>query len=310
MTSDTHLPITVAAMYKFVGLPDFEDLRAPLQQLCKENDIMGTLLLAHEGINGTVAGPQKGIEALLIFLRNDSRLADIAPKYAYAQTNPFLRMKVRLKKEIVSLGMPSVDPNNTVGTYIEPKDWNDFISRDDVIVVDTRNDYEVKIGTFKGALNPTTATFREFPAWVEKATALQNKPKVAMFCTGGIRCEKSTSYLKELGYDDVYHLKGGILQYLEDVPESESLWEGECFVFDNRVSVDHSLNKGSYEMCHACRSPLTPEEVASLDYEKGVQCPHCVDVIDAKHRERFIERQRQVMLAAQRGEKHIGQASV
>lgn len=307
--TEQNTPITIAALYKFVGIPDFEDLRAPLLKVCQENNIMGTLLLAHEGINGTVAGTHQAIKNLLDFFKKDPRLADIAPKYSYEEKNPFLRMKVRLKKEIVTLGVPSVDPNNTVGTYIEPKDWNALISQDDVILVDTRNDYEVKIGTFKGAINPVTATFREFPQWVEEATALKNKPKIAMFCTGGIRCEKSTSYLKELGYEDVYHLKGGILQYLEDVPKEESLWEGECFVFDNRVSVDHDLNKGSYEMCHACRTPLTQDDLNSTDYQKGVQCPHCVDIIDQKHRERFIERQRQVMLAEKRGQKHIGQGT-
>ncbi len=296
----------IAALYKFTALPDFEQMRDDIAQKCDILKIKGTLLLAHEGLNGTIAGTADNIDTLINFLKSDPRLSDLAPKYSYADKNPFLRMKVRLKKEIVTMGVPSINPNNTVGTYVEPKDWNDLISRDDVIVVDTRNDYEVAIGTFQNAINPNTKSFREFPDWVKQSTALNNKPKVAMFCTGGIRCEKSTSHLLENGFDEVYHLKGGILQYLEDVPKQESLWEGECFVFDNRVSVDHDLNKGQYDMCHACRMPLTKQEMLLPTYIKGVQCHYCLDDITPEKRQRFIERQKQMELAKNRGENHIG----
>jgi len=270
---------------------------------------MGTLLLAEEGINGTVSGSREGIDNLLAYLKSDPRLADLSHKEAENEEQPFYRMKVRLKKEIVTLGAPGTDPNKMVGAYIKPKDWNDLINDPEVILVDTRNDYEVEVGTFKGAINPKTQTFREFKQYVEENLDKDKHKKVAMFCTGGIRCEKSTSYLLREGFEEVYHLEGGILQYFEDVPEEESTWEGECFVFDQRVTVNHALEKGSYDQCYACRYPITEEDKQSPKYEKGVSCPHCYDQMSNSQRVRFMERQKQIELAKRRGEAHIGSKS-
>jgi UPF0176 protein len=270
------------------------------------NGIRGTLLLASEGINGTVAGTHAAIDALLDHLKNDPRLAELDYKRSYADSNPFYRTKVRLKKEIVTLGVHGIDPRHSVGTYVEPKDWNDLISDPETLLIDTRNDYEVGIGTFRNAINPKTESFREFPGYVEKNLDPSKQKKVAMFCTGGIRCEKSTAYLKELGFEKVYHLKGGILKYLEEVPENESMWQGECFVFDNRVSVGHNLESGLYDQCHACRMPVTEAEKQSPLYVKGVSCPHCHDRYSKERQLRFMERERQVRLAKERGEEHIG----
>jgi len=295
----------IAAFYKFVSLPDFKDLQSSILECAIANEVMGTILLAEEGINGTVAGPKTGVKALLAFIREDERIADLEHKASWAEENPFYRMKVRLKKEIVTLGVDGVSPTKQVGKYIEPEDWNDFIQDPDVVVIDTRNDYEVEIGTFKNALNPKTTSFREFPEWFEGQKDITNKPKVAMFCTGGIRCEKSTSYLMAQGIEEVYHLKGGILKYLENVPEEESLWEGECFVFDQRVSVGHGLEQGPYDLCHACRHPITQEDKQHDAYLKGVSCPKCHDVYSPEQRRRFEERQKQVELAKARGDDHI-----
>lgn len=295
----------VAAFYKFVALPDYREMQEELLQCAVANDVMGTILLAHEGINGTVAGPAKGVHALLDHIKKDSRISDLEHKESLAEQNPFYRMKVRLKKEIVTLGVEGISPTKKVGEYIAPEDWNDFIQDPDVVVVDTRNDYEVAIGTFKGAIDPETESFRELPKWVEGQDNLLKGKKIAMFCTGGIRCEKSTSLMKELGYEDVYHLQGGILKYLENIPEEESLWEGECFVFDQRVSVGHGLEQGPYDMCHACRYPITQEDKQSEQYAAGVSCPRCYDKQTTRQRKRFIERQRQMELAKQRGEEHI-----
>jgi len=296
----------VAALYKFVRLDDFEALQSPLLDVCKANDVMGTILLAREGINGTIAGPRLGIETVLRWLKRDARLADLEHKESRAEgENPFLRMKVRLKKEIVTMGVAGVDPNDTVGTYVAPEDWNDLIADPDVVLIDTRNDYEVSIGTFKGAVDPKTVTFREFPQWVREQEGLHNKPKIAMFCTGGIRCEKASSFMKQEGFEEVYHLKGGILKYLETVPEGESLWEGECFVFDNRVSVGHGLKPGPYDLCHACRHPISEEDKQSVQYAQGISCPNCHDTMTEDQRARFAERQKQIDLAKQRGLDHI-----
>ena len=296
----------VAALYQFVRLDDYQARREPLLEVCRNNDVMGTLLLAREGINGTIAGPDEGVRAVLSWLRSDPKLAGLEHKESWAEGgNPFYRMKVRLKKEIVTMGVAGIDPNDVVGTYVEPEDWNDLISDPDVVLIDTRNDYEVDIGTFKGAVNPKTVTFREFPQWVREQERLHNKPKIAMFCTGGIRCEKASSFMKQEGFDEVYHLKGGILKYLETVPEAESLWEGECFVFDNRVSVGHGLKPGPYDLCHACRHPISDEDKRSEHYVNGVSCPHCFGKMSAEQKQRFAERQRQVDLAKQRGEGHI-----
>ena len=250
----------VAALYHFARLNDFEQLKAPLQAMCDMLEIKGTILLAREGINGTVSGTDQAISDMLEFLRADPRLIDLEHKESRGTEVPFYRMKVRLKKEIVTMGVDGVDPNDIVGTYVDPKDWNDLISDPDVVLIDTRNDYEVEIGTFEGAINPYTETFREFPKWVEDNKERLKKPKVAMFCTGGIRCEKASSYMKQQGYDDVYHLKGGILKYLEHVKEESSLWNGDCFVFDQRVAVGHGLKESDYDQCYACRYPITDEE--------------------------------------------------
>ncbi len=296
----------VAALYKFVRLEDFEAIQQPLLEVCKSNGVMGTILLAREGINGTIAGPESGVHAVLSWIRSDKRIADLEHKESWAEgENPFHRMKVRLKKEIVTIGIPQVDPNDTVGTYVEPEDWNDLISDPDVVLIDTRNDYEVSIGTFKGAVDPKTVTFREFPQWVREQERLHNKPKIAMFCTGGIRCEKASSFMKQEGFEDVFHLKGGILKYLENTPEEESLWEGECFVFDNRVSVGHGLKPGPYDLCHACRHPISAEEKQSPKYVEGISCPNCHDTMSEEQRKRFSERQKQMALAKERGFDHI-----
>jgi UPF0176 protein len=293
-------------MYKFVVLEDFEALREPLHNVMLNNDVRGTLLLAREGINGTVAGSRAGIDALLSWLQNDPRLADIGYKESIDDSNPFHRTKVKLKKEIVTMGVDGIDPKRIVGTYVKPDEWNALISDPEVTLVDTRNDYEVQVGTFKGAINPNTNTFREFPDYVKEQLDPQKNKKVAMFCTGGIRCEKSTAYLKEQGFDEVYHLEGGILKYLEEVPQEQSMWEGECFVFDNRVTVNHQLEKGSYDQCHACRLPLTEEQMQSEQYQAGISCPNCYDSLSDEQRQRFMERQKQMQLAQQRGEAHIG----
>lgn len=296
----------VAALYKFVTLDDYEKLQTPLLGMCHKNKIMGTLLLASEGINGTIAGPEEGVKNLLAWLKKDPRFADLEHKQSWAiKGNPFHRMKVRLKKEIVTMGVDGVDPNRIVGTYVEPEDWNDLISDPEIVLIDTRNNYEVDIGTFKGAVNPETISFREFPAWVRAQARLHNKPKIAMFCTGGIRCEKASSFMKDEGFDEVYHLKGGILKYLETVPEEKSLWRGECFVFDGRVSVGHGLEPGPYDLCHACRHPISAEDKKSRDYRPGVSCPHCYGDLKQDQIARFEERQRQVLLAKQRGQAHI-----
>lgn len=296
----------VAALYKFVRLPEYASLQAPLTEICTSNDVKGTLLLAAEGINGTIAGPEAGVRNVLAFLRGHPEFADLVHKESWAEEEPFLRAKVRLKKEIVTMGVDGIDPNRIVGTYVKPQDWNALISDPNTVVVDTRNDYEVAIGTFKGAVDPKTKSFREFPAWAAENKDTLNKPKVAMFCTGGIRCEKSTAFMKEQGYDEVYHLEGGILKYLEEMPEEESLWEGDCFVFDERVSVRHGLEPGDYDMCRACRRPISEEEKQLPEFVEGVSCPYCHEETTPEQKERFAERQKQIMLAKKRGEKHIG----
>jgi len=296
----------ITALYKFVTLDDYQAIREPLQSFCQAQGIKGTLLLANEGINGTVAGSRAAMDELLAYLKADKRLADVEYKESFAAENPFYRMKVKLKREIVTLGVEGIDPNQTVGTYVKPKDWNALISDPDVVLVDTRNDYEVEIGTFKGALDPDTETFREFPEYVHNNLDPKKNKKVAMFCTGGIRCEKASAYMLKQGYEEVYHLQGGILKYLEEVPQDESLWQGECFVFDNRVSVDHSLEQGHYDMCHACRRPISEQDKQSPDYEAGVSCHHCINEKSAEDRARFAQRQQQIQLAAEQGQHHIG----
>ncbi len=296
----------IAALYRFVRLDDYETLREPLLQFCDARGIRGTLLLAKEGINGTISGTKKGISEVLDFLRRDDRLADLDCKFSYNIDRPFLRMKVKLKNEIVTMGRADIDPSQCVGRYATPMQWNVLVDDPECLVIDTRNDYEVEIGTFKGAVNPGTARFRDFPEWVEQHLDPEKHKKVAMFCTGGIRCEKSTSLLVSMGFEDVWHLQGGILNYLEKMPEDQTRWEGECFVFDSRVSVDHGLKKGRYDQCYACRFPISEAEKASHLYVPGVSCPRCHDAHSEAQILRFKERQKQISLAKDRGEAHIG----
>lgn len=300
--------IVVAALYKFVALPDFQALSAPLKAKCDELGLKGTLLLAHEGINGTVAGTRAGIDELLAYLASDSRLAGLEHKESPSDDQPFYRMKVKLKKEIVTMGIEDIDPLRSVGTYVEPGDWNALISDPEVLVVDTRNHYEYAIGTFERAVDPETETFREFPQYVQENLDPAQHKKVAMFCTGGIRCEKATAYMKAQGFEEVYHLQGGILKYLEEVPAQQSLWRGECFVFDNRVAVNHHLEPGSYDQCHGCRHPITEKDKESEQYMPGVSCPLCYNRLTDDQKARFAERQKQIELARQRNEAHLGAA--
>ncbi|MEM6325746.1 MAG: rhodanese-related sulfurtransferase [Bacteroidota bacterium] len=290
--------ILVAAFYRFASLPDVADLREPLLRLGRDRGVMGTILLANEGVNGTIAGEEADVRAVLAHLRSNDRLAALEHKESWAETQPFRRFKVRLKREIVTMGVPDLDPTEAVGTYVPPEDWNALIARDDVMLIDARNDYEVAIGTFEGAVDPQTASFRDLPAWLDEQEALADKPPVAMFCTGGIRCEKSTALLRARGFEEVYHLQGGILTYLEEVPEAESTWRGECFVFDERVSVTHGLARGRYSMCRACGDPVAPEDMTHAHYERGVSCPRCYPRYSDADRARFRERQRQFDAAA------------
>jgi UPF0176 protein len=299
--------LTVAALYHFTRFDDPDALRAPLLALSQAQGVKGSLLLAREGINGTIAGTRAGIDAVLAHIRALPGCAALEWKESPAPTMPFGRMKVRLKREIVTMGQPDVDPRAGTGHYVAPSDWNDLITQPDVVVIDTRNDYEVAIGTFDGAIDPKTRSFREFPQWWEQNKDRFHNKRVAMFCTGGIRCEKSTNYLLQQGISDVFHLKGGILKYLEDVPQDRSLWQGECFVFDQRVSVGHGLVPGPHSMCHACRRPLLPADTERPEYEDGVQCHQCVDEYTPERRAAFRERQRQIALARARGDVHLGQ---
>ncbi|MFN4058635.1 MAG: rhodanese-related sulfurtransferase [Roseinatronobacter sp.] len=298
---------TVAALYHFTRFDDPASLRGPLLDVTGSHGVKGSLLLAREGINGTIAGPREGIDTVLAHIRRLPGCAALEWKESYAHAMPFGKLKVRLKREIVTMGQPDVDPRAGTGHYVAAGDWNDLIRQPDVVVIDTRNEYEVAIGSFQGAIDPGTQSFRDFPAWWEQNKDRFHNKRVAMFCTGGIRCEKSTNYLLGQGVQDVFHLKGGILKYLEEVPPAQSLWQGECFVFDQRVSVGHGLVPGDNAMCHACRRPLTPEDRTRPEYEEGVQCHHCVDEFTPERRAGFRERQRQIALARARGAVHLGQ---
>lgn len=300
----------VAALYKFVKLPDYVELRDKLYQHLVLNKVKGTLLLAEEGINGTICGTREGIDAVRQWLVADGRFEGLSYKESFANEPAFYRTKVKLKTEIVTMGVPGVNPQHIVGTYVKGEDWNRLIEDPDTILIDTRNDYEVAIGTFKNAVNPNTSSFREFPQWAAENLDKTKHKKVAMFCTGGIRCEKSTAYLKEQGFDEVYHLDGGILKYLEEMPEQNSLWQGECFVFDQRVAVKHGLEQGSYDQCYACRMPLSQADMQSDKYLQGMSCPHCHDSLTAEQKASFAERQKQIELAKQRGEQHIRDGKV
>ncbi len=296
----------IIAFYHFTALEDYRELKTPLLQLCQAQGIKGSILLALEGINGTVSGSRNGIDALIAWFKSDSRFKDISLKESYDDEQPFYRMKVKLKKEIVTMGVPGVSPVKQVGTYVAPEDWNELISDPEVLVIDTRNDYEVAVGQFRDAVDPRTETFREFPEYVKQNIDKTKHKKVAMYCTGGIRCEKASSFMLNEGFDEVYHLEGGILKYLETVPQEKSLWQGECFVFDNRVTVNHDLEAGCYDQCYGCRRPISEQDKQSNKYIKGVTCPHCYDEVSDEQKQRFIERQKQVELANQRGQTHIG----
>ncbi|KAF3983172.1 MAG: rhodanese-related sulfurtransferase [Methylococcales symbiont of Hymedesmia sp. n. MRB-2018] len=301
--------IVVSALYKFVILDNYETIKAPLLTLMIKHQVKGTLLLAKEGINGTIAGDRVAIDTIIKWLRSDPRFSDLQTKESYEDEMPFYRSKVKLKKEIVTMGINGIDPNQIVGSYVKAEDWNALISDPEVLLIDTRNHYEVQIGAFKGAVNPVTDTFSEFPQYVKDKLDCNKHKKVAMYCTGGIRCEKSTAFLKEQGFEEVYHLEGGVLKYLEQIPVEDSLWQGECFVFDNRVALNHALEKGQYDQCYACRYPITEEEKKSEHYIQGVSCPRCYDKVSNKQLNRFKEREKQVAMAKSRGEEHIGSSS-
>ena len=299
--------IVVCALYKFVTLENYQAMRQPIHDVMEKHHVRGTLLLANEGINGTIAGSRHAIDTVITWLKSDPRLAELECKESITGVTPFNRTKVKLKKEIVTMGIEGIDPKQVVGTYVNAQDWNLLIDDPEVLVIDTRNDYEFQVGTFKNAINPNTQSFREFPQYVKENLDSAKHKKVAMFCTGGIRCEKSTAFLKQQGFDEVYHLKGGILKYLEEMPIESTLWEGECFVFDERVTVNHHLEKGSYDQCNACRLPITEVDKISDKYQQGVSCPHCFDKVTIEQRARFSEREKQMALAKKRGESHLGE---
>jgi UPF0176 protein len=299
--------ITVAALYRFAPFDDPVALRDPLLAACRRNGIKGTLLVASEGINGTIAGTSEGIASVLSHIRGLTGCADLEVKFSTANVPPFHRMKVRIKKEIVTLGVAGIDPSRDVGAYVEAQEWNELLAAPDTILIDTRNDYEVAIGTFSGAINPRTRHFSDFPEWFRAHRAeFGEKPRIAMFCTGGIRCEKSTAFLRSEGIENVFHLKGGILKYLETVPPDQSLWQGECFVFDERVSVGQGLARGTHELCRACRRPVSENDRTQPDYIEGVQCPACAVERSDEDRQRYAERHKQVALAERRGARHLG----
>ena len=293
-------------MYHFANLDDYKDIQQPLLKKMQDNGVRGSLLLAREGINGTIAGTRADVDEVINFIKSDLRLKDIITKESFTNKIPFGRSKVRLKKEIVTMGVENIDPKQIVGTYIKPQDWNDLISDPDVLVIDTRNEYEIAIGSFKNAINPHTESFRQFPKYAQEQLLDKKNKKIAMFCTGGIRCEKSTAYLKQQGFKDVYHLEGGILKYLEEIPQTESLWQGECFVFDARVAVKHGLEQGHYDQCFACRMPITHEDKKHEHYEKGVSCHHCYNRRTPEQLKRYEDREKQIQLAKSKGEEHIG----
>lgn len=296
----------VCALYKFVSLPNYREIQHPLLAEMIENQVKGTLLLAEEGINGTISGCRTGIDSVLEWMAAMPEFADMEIKESITSQLPFKRSKVKLKKEIVTMGIEGIDPNQSVGTYVTPHQWNDLINDPTVLLIDTRNHYEIKVGAFTHATNPQTTNFREFPQYVAQHLDPSVHKKVAMYCTGGIRCEKSTAYLKQQGFEEVFHLKGGILKYLEEIPEKDSQWKGECFVFDERVTVNHQLEKGSYDQCYACRLPISEEDKSSEYYQQGISCPACYHHRSNEDKVRYREREKQVQLAESRGEAHIG----
>ena len=302
--------LVVCTLYKFIALDEFVAWRMPILTKLQDCNILGTILLAQEGINGTIAGTVTDIEHFLRWLREQTAIGEIEAKYAIVAQLPFRRTIVKLRKEIVSMGVDEIDPSQSAGTYVEPKDWNALLDEPDVLVVDTRNEYEIKVGRFEKSTNPQTTNFREFPVFAKQHLHPEKHQKIAMYCTGGIRCEKATTFLKQQGFDEVYHLKGGILKYLEQVSPSESKWQGECFVFDERVTVNHQLQKGRYEQCHACRLPISDEDKQSEKYQAGVSCPSCFDRGTKQDKTRYAEREKQMRLAKKRGTTHIGKAHI
>jgi len=299
----------ISTFYKFLVLENYKELKIKFDKSLSKTNIKGTILLANEGINGTIAGSESDLKNFFLYMDKFSQFKDITPKFSSSNKNPFLRMKVRLKKEIVTIGIPEVSPSNLVGKYLNVEEWNEFLNESDSIIIDTRNDYEVSIGTFKNSINPKIKSFRNFPNWVQKNLIdkkVSKKSKIGMFCTGGIRCEKSTSYLKQLGFENVFHLDGGILKYLENVKSDENEWKGECFVFDYRVSLNDSLEKGEYDMCYACRMPLSKENKKNKHYVKGQSCEYCYDQTTIKQKKRFNEREKQIKLAKVKNLKHLG----
>ena len=300
------MKFTVATFYLFADLPDYEKKQPIIKEFCKKKSVFGTIILAPEGINGTISGERKNIEDTLDFFRKDERLEQLPTRLSYTDRKTFHRIRVILRPEIVTLGDPSVNPNEAVGQYVEPEDWNALIENPDVTLIDTRNDYEFEVGTFKGAIDPDTETFGEWPDYVIKNLDPEKNPKIAMFCTGGIRCEKASAHLLKNGFKDVFHLKGGILNYLEKIPEAKSTWKGDCFVFDHRVAVKHGLEQGDYEICFGCRWPISKSDIDSPKYEPGVSCPKCADDLTEDRRERLQERHKQVILASKRNSSHIG----
>ena len=299
----------ISTFYKFLVLENYKELKIKFDKSLNKTNIKGTILLANEGVNGTIAGSESDLKKFFLYMDKFSQFKDITPKFSFSNKNPFLRMKVRLKKEIVTIGIPEVSPSNLVGKYLNVEEWNEFLIESDSMIIDTRNDYEVSIGTFKNSINPKIKSFRNFPNWVQKNLIdkkVSKKSKIGMFCTGGIRCEKSTSYLKQLGFENVFHLDGGILKYLENVKPNENEWKGECFVFDYRVSLNDSLEKGEYDMCYACRMPLSKENKKNKHYLKGQSCEYCYDQTTIKQKKRFNEREKQIKLSKVRNSKHLG----
>ena len=299
----------ISTFYKFLVLENYKELKIKFDKSLSKTNIKGTILLANEGVNGTIAGSESDLKKFFLYVDKFSQFKDITPKFSSSNKNPFLRMKVRIKKEIVTIGIPDVSPSNLVGKYLNVEEWNEFLNESDSMIIDTRNDYEVSIGTFKNSINPKIKSFRNFPNWVQKNLIdkkVSKKSKIGMFCTGGIRCEKSTSYLKQLGFENVFHLDGGILKYLENVKSDENEWKGECFVFDYRVSLNHSLEKGEYDMCYACRMPLSKENKKNKHYLKGQSCEYCYDQTTIKQKKRFNEREKQIKLSKVRNLKHLG----
>ena len=299
---------TIISFYKFVNWGGISKRKKKLENFFRKREILGTVILANEGINGTISGKEEKIKEVVEFLKSDPDLEDLSPKYSYASGETFGRMKVKIKKEIVTMGVNGISPSEITGKLIKDEKWNELINDPDTLVIDTRNQYEYSIGTFKNAINPKTDSFREFPKWIDDNLEglMSDKKRVAMFCTGGIRCEKASTLMIKNGYEDVYQLDGGVIKYLEEMNESESLWDGECFVFDDRVSIKHGLVEGDFSLCHACRMPISEEDIESAEYTEGISCPNCFGTHSEEKKKRFEERQKQIKLAKERGEKHIG----